>query len=469
MYRKKRILSTALFTSMVSLMVCGVCNAASDTMADRMAELAALQAENSSFNFNRDANTVAFPGTFQDLSRQERIDIYTQSYKPFFNRDTYRPLNVIDDTADRKARDCNKVYACVEQYGKAEKEAEDAFFKTYIDYKNAFYFESDAKWDALASKWLKVVEVLAENWKMAELSPCFCVKDLDFAEYILQDLNMSCDEEGINQSKENVNAYYDKLMEELKAVDEEWIEINKDKTYNNHVVVTTAAVKNEGGIPIKKLSIDTTGGGYHRATTNSDGDTDCHLFDPLKDTSDEENLFLGACNSGSQGYWADYSGGCDRQTVCILGKSCNNDDKAVRDDFCYWADTGPMFHGDVWTSNYSLSKCTGGKWQQATGNDKVKVFVNSNGEVLATTNGWLLKSIINPGNYDVKCVANICSNYTYGCADGTCPAAGADCVPEKHAPKAEPWTANVKYRNTVKPYLDVLSKCKSSSSKTGTK
>jgi len=454
----------ALFTSVVSLMACGVCNADSDTVAGRIAELAALQAENSSFNFNVGANTVAFPGTFQDLSQQERIDIYTQSYKPFFNRDAYRPINIKDDTAERKSRDCSKVYVCIENYGKAEKEAEDAFFKAAIDYFNTLHFNSSRANEA-EQNWIEKSENVTKASLDAEWSPCLCTKELDFAEFILKDLNMSCTEERIEQAGQNAKAYYQKLMEELNTVDEEWIEANKDRTYNNHVVVTTATVKN-AAVPVSVYNMDISNA-YNPENYHNKGNCKIVKYNDGGNSKEaEENLFIGDCYDNDYVYIVDSDGKsyCETEYVCVLGKSCT--DKREKTNFCWFAASRQWdeFFGrmdEKWKEGYQIQRCTAGKWT-SSGVDKIPVFIDKNGKVIKTNSGYFPQSIVGPGSYNVDCYAYICKNGTYGCPNGTCPAAGEECEPAKKTPQADSWAMDTKHRNTVKPYLDMLSKCKGS-------
>ena len=184
----------------------------------------------------------------------------------------------------------------------------------------------------------------------------------------------------------------------------------------------------------------------------------------------EESLFIGNCYGNDYVYIVDSDGNgfCSKEHVCILGKSCAGGKEKT--NFCWWADTsgdemwGAEGHSDG--AGYELThKCSGGRWT-GDGPDKIPVFVDKNGKVIKTNKGYFPQSIVGPSGFGIDsekgCIAKICSNGTYGCPDGTCIDAGAECTPGKLAAQADPWNMSPIHKNTVKPYLDVLSKCKSS-------
>ena len=183
---------------------------------------------------------------------------------------------------------------------------------------------------------------------------------------------------------------------------------------------------------------------YHKA-----GKCGVHNI-PSDDLRDEENLFFGNCYSSHYGYTSDDDGSetwCNEQYVCVLGPSCSDNRQQM--NHCWFADTdGPW--GDEWDEGYSLTECTGGKWTPNSA-DKIQVFVNQSDEVIQSDKGLFPSSIVEPASFNLKCYAYICKNGTYGCKDGSCPAAGQSC--DKKQTDTELPT---KHRNTAQPYLQAL-------------
>lgn len=97
---------------------------------ERAAELKTLQAQNTP---DYTVNETDFPTTVDDLSFQDSIALKKASYAPYQNAAVYVPLDIERDKntgtqSSQQLTECQRIYACISNYGKLEHQAENVFY-----------------------------------------------------------------------------------------------------------------------------------------------------------------------------------------------------------------------------------------------------------------------------------------------------------------------------------------------------
>lgn len=163
---------------------------------DRANELKELQAQNA---VDYTVSDTDFPKTVNDLSFQDSIALKKASYAPYQNAEVYKPMDIERTTPEEKLQkqltECQKIYACINNYGILEKQAEDAYFA--------------AKKQGLNQQYLEARKKVGTAMFNAMYSPCTCTDGIANKNNYLTKMNIKCNNKFIEDIKATLNKYVD--------------------------------------------------------------------------------------------------------------------------------------------------------------------------------------------------------------------------------------------------------------------
>lgn len=165
----------------------------------RASELKELQAQNA---VDYTVSDTEFPKTINDLSFQDSIALKKASYAPYQNAEVYKPMDIERTTPEEKRQkqltECQKIYACINNFGILETQAENNFFTEQKNSTNANTLHT-AK------------NNLANAIKNAILSACTCTEKINTKDTYRKLMNVKCDKKFTTQAQTTAQNYVNSL------------------------------------------------------------------------------------------------------------------------------------------------------------------------------------------------------------------------------------------------------------------
>ena len=162
---------------------------------NRANELKELQAQNAVDYTIVDTD---FPKTVNDLSFQDSIALKKASYAPYQNAEVYKPMDIERTSPEEKQQkqltECQKIYACINNFGILETQAENNFFTEQKNSTNANTLHT-AK------------NNLANAIKNAILSACTCTEKINTKDTYRKQMNVSCDRKFMQNAQTTAENY----------------------------------------------------------------------------------------------------------------------------------------------------------------------------------------------------------------------------------------------------------------------
>lgn len=169
---------------------------------DRANELKELQAQNAVDYTIVDTD---FPKTVNDLSFQDSIALKKASYAPYQNAEVYKPMDIERTSPEEKQQkqmiECQKVYACIKNYGTLEAKAENAYFAAK---EQALKQPKD---QTLKQQYLDATKKVETAMFNAMYSPCTCTNGIANRNNYLTKMDVKCDSKFINDIKTTLKKY----------------------------------------------------------------------------------------------------------------------------------------------------------------------------------------------------------------------------------------------------------------------